>query len=1042
MRKSILTIVLSAFCMSTIQSQDCECNISEVLANTVAPCTEIIGTVVNVKTSSEFRNAIRTANSTGGNMTILIADGTYQVASSSGYPYITASNMVIRSASGNRDAVILTGSGMYSSSHVEIGLYLVGDNITVADLTIRSVTNHAIATNSDNHLIHNVRIQDSYEQMIKGNQSPSGSNNGVVQCSLFEYTAGVGPQFYIGGLDIHQGINWTVSDNVFYDIASPSRAVAEHAIHFWNFSEDNVIERNMIVNCDRGIGFGLGSSPNQGGIIRNNTIYNSGSGLFSDVGIGLETSPNTKVYNNTINIEYPNAIEYRFAATTGVEIANNLSNRAIKVRNGAVANVYNNIENATAAYYVNLSIGDLHLTSAASAAIDQGVDLGNDVTMDFDKNPRVSGSYDIGADEYGNNDDPEEETPTAGSLPLIQIDDLEYKGGFTIPSQVFGESNANYATGTIAYNPNNQSLFLAGFSPDGSIAEFAIPTLINSTNLLELKTATILQNFRKFLNQTPDNNPQSLDVITGMKLLNNKLVVNLIEKYDASGTKNTHTTLILENASDIANTSVSGYYSLNGAAHAAGYISEIPTEWQTLLEGDYISGNSSRYSINSRLPMGPTAFVLNSSDLNTAAANTPIPTTALLDFDLANPLYAEYNSYFDANYNIVSLNGSTFPGHTFADAEATVGTNDLWTERSEANYGFIVPGTSTYLTIGVGSGHNSGIGYKPTQSDGYQCQGGCSYDADDSDNYYWLWDVNDFLKVKNGTLNPHDLRPYSYGIIEMPFQTDVPSNSPEFHPISGGTYDAASGILYLSLFDGAPITNPYARTPVIVAYQINATDEDTDPGESTTFVVRARGVDGTEQMSLLLNDEVVETWTVTTTDFSNYTYTGDYNKENLKVAFVNDAQQRDLYIDYVDVGEERKQAEQQTENTAAWQAGVCGAGTLTEALHCSGYINFNSFTTFKGGTNLKSVLKKGLFDGVSISPNPIGDGYLTITKLPVQDQEITIKVLSSSGNVVLIEKLIQTDQHKLDMSSLSAGLYFVIFESGTTRTARKIIKSK
>ena len=408
-----LIIIFLWFCFNTIVwAQDCDCNINEVLANTVAPCDLILGTVVNVTTEGEFSAAISQANSSGGNMTILIADGTYQVASTSSYPYITASDLVIRSMSGDRDAVILTGGGMSDVAPLtEIGLSLVGNNITIADLTIKDVGNHAISTNSDNHFIHNVRIQDTFEQMIKGTTGSNGSSDCVVQCCLFEYTAGIGPQYYIGGLDIHHGIDWNVNDNVFYDIASPSGSLAEHAIHFWDNSEGTIVDRNLIINCDRGIGFGLGSSSHDGGVIRNNMIYNNGNDPFHDVGIGLETSPNTKVYNNTIHIEYMNAIEYRFAATFNVDIANNLCNKSITSRNGGVATVNNCIEDATASIYVDAPNGDLHLNQSYSEIVDQGLDLPSDVIDDIDQYPRLVGSYDIGAHEY----------PSDNPIPDIEL---------------------------------------------------------------------------------------------------------------------------------------------------------------------------------------------------------------------------------------------------------------------------------------------------------------------------------------------------------------------------------------------------------------------------------------------------------------------------------------------------------------------------------------------------------------------------------------------------------------------------------------------
>lgn len=383
-------------------AQDCNCTIKEVLNNKVISCTKTVGTIVNVSSTSQLYNAINQANASGGNMTILIANGTYPIASSSWYPYITASNVVFRSQSGNRDSVILTGQGMKSvSPGTEIVINAVGNNITIADLTIRDCGNHGISTVGDSTFIHNVRIQNTYEQMIKGNAVGDGPDNGIVQCCLLEYPGGTGPQYYIGGIDIHMGNNWIVRDNVFKNIQSPSNSVAEHAVHFWNNGADNIIERNLIINCDRGIGFGLGSSPNTGGVIKNNMIYNNGSGIFNDVGIGVESSPGTKIYNNTVYVNYANAIEYRFASTVNVDIKNNLTNKQIKARDGAQATLVTNYTNALPEWFVNLSEGDLHLVSLQNEAVEKGTDLSPTVVDDLDKLQRPQGfAYDIGAHEF------------------------------------------------------------------------------------------------------------------------------------------------------------------------------------------------------------------------------------------------------------------------------------------------------------------------------------------------------------------------------------------------------------------------------------------------------------------------------------------------------------------------------------------------------------------------------------------------------------------------------------------------------------------
>jgi len=385
-----------------LKSQSCNCSVQQVQNNTVVPCDLIIGTTVTVGTVNEIWAAINEANSSGGDRTILIEDGTYEVASTASFPYITASNVVFRSLSGNRDAVILEGGGMQSTSSTENGFLIAGDHVTIADLTIREVGNHGIQVSGHHLYVHNVRIQNTYEQMLKGSTSAESIDMGTVQCSLFEYTDGVGPNWYIGGLDIHKGNGWLVRDNVFYDIASPSGSLAEHAIHFWNNSMHNTVERNFIYNYDRGVGFGLGNNDpqNEGGIIRNNMIYNNGEALFDDVGIGLESSPNTKVYNNTIYVQYDNAIEYRFTSTTNADIINNLTNKAITSRDGGSGNLQTNITNAVADWFQDLNSGDLRLGLGINAVLDQGTALPDFVTDDIDQTLRPqNAAYDIGAQE-------------------------------------------------------------------------------------------------------------------------------------------------------------------------------------------------------------------------------------------------------------------------------------------------------------------------------------------------------------------------------------------------------------------------------------------------------------------------------------------------------------------------------------------------------------------------------------------------------------------------------------------------------------------
>ena len=457
--------------------------------------SESIGEVINVSTVSELESAVGRINNEDGPFTILIADGTYNL--NNGF-WITGSDFIIRSQSGNRDAVVLNGKGMSGGvSHI---FWILGENTTIADISFGNVANHAIqimgesARSADDITVYNVRIFDTGEQMIKGSSDGiDGAADGIVECSLLEYTNSFGPQWYIGGIDIHRGSNWIVRNNTFKNIRSPEAGSgpSEHAVHFWNNSENITVESNTIINCDRGIGLGLGDSSVHGGVIRNNMIYNNGQGLNDDVGIGLESADNILVYNNTIffDSDYPNAIEYRFEATTGTEIYGNLSNRAISQRNNGQATLQNNITTASADWFINAPNGDLHLADAISSVVDQGLFIdGLDVDIDGDSR-NLGTAPDIGADEFNSDassseeqsdgeepggetvddeqvdDEALEEQPieNPSDLALLDISDVTYQGGFRLSSSRYGPteySNLNYSPGPIVYNPENHSLFV------------------------------------------------------------------------------------------------------------------------------------------------------------------------------------------------------------------------------------------------------------------------------------------------------------------------------------------------------------------------------------------------------------------------------------------------------------------------------------------------------------------------------------------------------------------------------------------------------
>lgn len=374
-------------------------------------CADVI-----VGTVSDLVSAVNVTQS-GGDRTILIADGNYQLAGN--YLRIAVHGVTVRSQSGNRESVVLDGN--YQTTDIFL---IAASEATIADLTLKRAQDHPIHVMGevDNDadisgvLINNVHIIDPGKQAIKIKLSSAGyaADFGTVKNSLIELTAS-GRDFvendtsngycYTGGIAAHGAEGWVVQDNEIRGFWC-STGLSEHAVHFWSDSSDTLVERNLIVDCDRGVGFGLGNSGHSGGIIRNNMIHHGEDHGESNAGIVLESTTGAQVYNNTIFQEhgYPNAIEYRFAASNNLTIVNNLTNRAISSREGGTTTqLAANIDTASADWFVDAAHGDLHLLSERSGVTDAALALSG-LTDDFDKQSRPQGTgVDIGADEYSAN---------------------------------------------------------------------------------------------------------------------------------------------------------------------------------------------------------------------------------------------------------------------------------------------------------------------------------------------------------------------------------------------------------------------------------------------------------------------------------------------------------------------------------------------------------------------------------------------------------------------------------------------------------------
>lgn len=372
---------------------------------------------------------------------------------------------------------------------------------------------------------------------------------------------------------------------------------------------------------------------------------------------------------------------------------------------------------------------------------------------------------------------------------LMNISDFTYAGAFRLPQGIFGASEFGYSEGIMDYNANNDSLFIVGHTSQQAVAEIAIPTIVNEDTVIgNLNTATVLQNFSTVLDRATDSPGESTDTIGGLYYDGTKLFVNGYNFYNADGSYE-DSTLVMDAATDLAGSAVRGFFQLNGRAHASGHITPVPAALQAELGGPFISGLSG-VNIITRACVGPAGFIWDPTDIGPLDTGGAISSIPVLDYDF-NP----------STQRIAS------------DLYNSDLTNDLWTYKSRATYGMIPTGSRSYCNFGYSGGHNVGLAYGDPSVDATPPYAGdkgyyALQEYDNNVHYYWFYDVDDLVDVKNGVSQTYNPRPYAYG------EWTVPFTATQYKQLKGGAYDPTNNRLFLSLSfaDG--------NNPLILVYNV------------------------------------------------------------------------------------------------------------------------------------------------------------------------------------------------------------------------------
>ena len=373
------------------------------------------GQVIKVSSSRQLFDATKNIRPGG---TIMLAAGRYNISRRVG---ITTDGVTLRGATGNRRDVVIDGDGIG-----ELVAFTKCNDVTVADLTIQNAKWNGFKIDSETGVqrlrIYNCVIRNIWQRGVKGvivpekDRAKTQPRNCRVEYCLFynhrakkfgDDEADTSKHFngnYIGGLDVMYAKGWTISDNVFVNIQGRTRE-GRGAIFLWHETEDCVVERNIIVDCDKGVSLGNPYMPRGRAvklharrcIVRNNFITRAPEGC-----IEAANTADCKIYNNTIH-DPRNRMRRLLrvlGACDGLTVAGNIfSGPAPAAPKAGKVTIENNLVKDIASAFADPKSGNLHLKTPLGEVVDQAKPQ-FDVTDDIDRSKRIS-KPDLGADEFG-----------------------------------------------------------------------------------------------------------------------------------------------------------------------------------------------------------------------------------------------------------------------------------------------------------------------------------------------------------------------------------------------------------------------------------------------------------------------------------------------------------------------------------------------------------------------------------------------------------------------------------------------------------------
>lgn len=394
------------------------------------------------------------------------------------------------------------------------------------------------------------------------------------------------------------------------------------------------------------------------------------------------------------------------------------------------------------------------------------------------------------------------------TLPRLAFADFTYVGGFRLPATGIG-GHFSYGGTVMAYNPARNSLFINSLAD--KVAEVEIPTPFSTTDVTQMPFAKYLQDFY----DPTDGHFHELETgeanLAGLLVHGGRLYGTGSVYYDAN---NNQRVSHFSHSTDLAAPSFIGMSQvwLTGkTGYVAGYLANIPGEWQPLLGGPALTGQCCT-PIVSRTSFGPAAFAWDPPSIG---RNTAIPATPLLYYTEDHATLGPWASSNEMYSGVAKMGGAAVIAGT--RTALFIGRNGL----GKFCYGNGVSDPALDGKLGANGEINCydpTNPYKGTHAYPYRYQ-------------IWAYDLADFAAVKSGSKQPWEVVPYAVWPFELP--TAQPAGTDIV--IGGVAYDAQRQLLYISQYQADQ--DGYSYRPIVHALKINAPASITPPSPPTTTTV-------------------------------------------------------------------------------------------------------------------------------------------------------------------------------------------------------------